>query len=136
MSFPVIAAGLLVFLAAVSCLPRDGGSEDTGAAGLTVVADDPADSVRSLDPDQLARRIYVEQQVVAMNQTLLERLEAPEPIYATERSALPANKLEIAAYRADFKAYSAELAAAKNNLMVLQRVKEERLAELQLQSQR
>jgi len=89
-------------------------------ARFAVPEENSAASLAPLHPDQLARRILAEQQVVIENQALLARLEAPEPIYATERSALPVNRLEIAAYRAEIKKYSEHLAAAKARLEALQ----------------
>ena len=70
-----------------------------------------------------------------MNQTLLARLEAPEPIYLTERSALPANRLEIAAYHSEFREYSAALMAAKTRLEALHKANEELFTESPLAGQ-
>ena len=126
MSFRAIATSLSVFLAAALWLSRSGESVATDATRLTNSAEALAHMPYS---NQLAQHIATQQEIIMRTQALLDRLEAPEPIYATERSALPVNSRELAEYTADFNEYSATITAAKMQLRALQQQAATREAE-------
>ena len=93
MAFYGQSAGAVVILAAaIVSFFHQKETVDPSAADAFVA------SVSTLNSAQLEQRILVEQQSVGRNQAVLDSLQAPMPIYATERSALPINKREIADY--------------------------------------
>jgi hypothetical protein len=115
-----LAVGSVVLLAAaVFCVSPDSGPIEAEEWESAVSVNALANSLISLSSDQLDRHISRQQDIIEMNQALLDELQIPAPIYATERSALPANRREIAARNADFNEYSAALATAKIKLDAL-----------------
>jgi hypothetical protein len=125
-SFPSLVAGSVFFLAAaIFCFSTESASTEADKSGLPIPVEHYGSSLISLNSDELDQRISVQRHIVEMNQGLLNELQMPEPIYATERSAVPLNREEIADHNADFNEYSAAITTAKGRLRALLDAKEQ-----------